>query len=82
MLSDTRSDQERRYYELLVAQPPVERLRRGVSLSRTVRRLALAGLRIRHPGAEERELRARLAIVLYGRTIAQRLFGPLPADAR
>jgi hypothetical protein len=39
-----------------------------------------AGLRSRHPGASERELRCRLAALLYGRAAAERIFGPVPDD--
>ncbi len=82
MLRDTAPERERRYYQLLAAMSPAARLRRAVSLSRMVRRLALAGLRARHPHADDRELRTRLAVTLYGRPTAQRIFGPIPDDAR
>ena len=79
-MRDTAPEQERRYYELLAAAAPVARLRRAISLSRTVRQLALAGLRARHPAADDLELRARLAGLLYGRAAAARLFGDVPDD--
>ena len=79
---DTDRDQEGSYYRRLAAVTPAARLRRAVSLSRTVRELALAGLRTRHPGADPWELRARLAAILYGREVAARLFGEIPADIR
>ena len=81
-MRDTAPGQERRYFELLAAAAPAVRLRRAISLSRTVRELALAGLRARHPRAGDRELRARLAAILYGREVAGRLFGDVPADVR
>ena len=34
-----------------------------------------------YPGADERELRVRLAVRLYGRDCARRLFGHVPDDA-
>jgi hypothetical protein len=43
--------------------------------------LALAGIRQRHPGASEEEVRARLIVRLYGRAVAQRLCGTVPVDA-
>jgi hypothetical protein len=46
-----------------------------------MRQLAEAGIRQRHPGASDAEVRVRLAARLYGRGIAERLFGDLPADA-
>lgn len=50
-------------------------------LSQATRELALAGLRSRHPAADEHELRIRLTVRLYGRACAVRLFGDVPADA-
>lgn len=51
-------------------------------LSLGVRELALAGIRESHPEATEDELRVRLTVRLYGREVAQRLFGTVPDDAR
>jgi len=45
------------------------------------RQLALAGIRQRHPGASAEEVRARLIVRLYGREVAERLCGTVPADA-
>jgi hypothetical protein len=70
-----------RYHELLRAQQPWERLRSAVALSAAVRELAEAGLRHRNPAASDEEIRVRLAVRLYGRTCAQRLFRSVPADA-
>jgi hypothetical protein len=42
--------------------------------------MAEAGLRSRHPSASDREIRCRLAALLYGRAAAERLFGALPND--
>jgi hypothetical protein len=70
-----------RYHELLRAQAPHERLAQAAALTRTTRQLALAGIRQRHPGASEEEVRARLIVRLYGRSVAQRLCGTVPADA-
>jgi hypothetical protein len=67
---------------LLRERGPEERLRAADDLSRAVRELALAGLRMRHPLADQRELRVRLAVLLYGRAAGERLFGAIPADAR
>jgi hypothetical protein len=78
VVGDTEPVAQRRYVELLAAQSPPARLRRAVSLSRTVRQLALTGLRSRHPDADPVELQARLADLLYGRAVAERLFGRRP----
>jgi hypothetical protein len=46
-----------------------------------VRELAVEGIRGRHPAAEPAELRVRLAVRLYGREAAERMFDEVPADA-
>ena len=55
------------------SHPPVAHLARPY--------LALAGLRLRHPQADEQELRVRLTVRLYGRAAGVRLFGSVPDDA-
>jgi len=80
MERDTAPEVARRYREHLGALPGARRLEMAAQLSAGVRALAEAGLRPRHPGAAEPELRWRLAALLYGRATAERLFGPLPAE--
>jgi hypothetical protein len=81
-VQDTAPASRTRYYELLRGLPPDRRLQAMLRLSRATRELALAGIRERHPSAGELELRVRLTVRLYGRDVAQRLFGSVPADAR
>jgi len=78
---DTSPDADARYHELLRAQPPVARLEQAAALTRAVRELAEAGIRQRHPGASDSEVRVRLVVRLYGRHMGERLFGAVPADA-
>lgn len=52
-----------------------------MGLTETVRELALAGIRTRHPEADEHELKMRLTVRLYGRAAGVRLFGAIPDDA-
>ena len=78
---DTSEEKRARYHELLRQQAPYDRLAQAMRLSRSVRELALAGIAMRHPGASEHELRVRLAVRLYGRVLAQRVYGQLPSDA-
>jgi hypothetical protein len=66
---------------MLRALPPEKRLQAAVSLTRAVREMAVAGLRLRHPHADDHEIRVRLAVRLYGRETAARLFGAVPDDA-
>jgi hypothetical protein len=83
MERDTSPAAAARYFDLLRARAPHERLAIAVSLSDSVRELAMAGLRMRHPGANEAELRARYTALVYGRDVAIRLFGAAcPDDAR
>jgi hypothetical protein len=78
---DTSPEQMRRYHERLRAMEPWQRLRTAASLSKGVRRLAEAGLRMRHPGASDQEIRVRLVVRLYGRPAGIRLFGTVPDNA-
>lgn len=78
---DTSPQADARYHELLRRMPPESRLEAAMRLSQAVRELALAGIRARHPTADDHELRVRLAVRLYGRSAACRLFGQVPDDA-
>jgi hypothetical protein len=78
---DTVPAADARYHELLRTQSPAARLAQAAALTRAVRQLAEAGIRRRHPGASDAEVRVRLATRLYGRDVAERLFGSVPHDA-
>lgn len=80
-MRDTSEAASRRYHELLRACAPHERLAQAMALTKMTRELAMAGLRARHPDASDAELRVRLAVRLYGREAATRLFGEVPEDA-
>lgn len=81
-MQDTHGRALDRYHELLRAQAPHERLAQAMALSKMTRELAVEGIRRRFPDADEHELRVRLAVRLYGRESAVRLFGTVPDDAR
>lgn len=81
-MQDTHGPALDRYHELLRAQAPHERLAQAMALSKMTRALALEGIRGRFPEADAQELRVRLAVRLYGRENARRLFGTVPDDAR
>jgi hypothetical protein len=81
-VQDTSAPAKARYYELLRAMPAERRLQAALGLTRAVRELALAGIREQFPAASQQELRVRLTVRLYGRAVARRLFGQVPADAR
>jgi hypothetical protein len=78
---DTPPEQLRRYHDKLRALSASARMEVVVALSRAVRELAEAGIRQRHPEASDHEVRMRLAVRLYGRQTAERLFGRVPDDA-
>lgn len=79
---DTAPTAAARYRERIGALTGARRLEIAAQLSEGVRALAEAGLRHRHPGASDGELRWRFAALLYGRRAAERLFGALPGEER
>lgn len=82
MERDTAPEVLARYRERLAAMSPAEKAELVAGLTQGVRSLAEAGLRARHPGAGEAELRCRLAALLWGREVAERLFHEVPPDVR
>lgn len=53
---------------------PAEKIALVESMNRSVHRLATAGIRLRHPGASERECALRLAILTLGPDAARRVY--------
>jgi hypothetical protein len=80
MKQDTAPEVAARYDAMIGALSGDRRLAIAAQLTEGVRAMAMAGLRSRHPGAGDAELRCRLAALLYGRDVARRLFGDVPAD--
>jgi hypothetical protein len=78
MFSDTHPDVERAQVTILSSMPSWRKFRLVNDLIVTGRRLALAGLRERFPGASAQELQRRLATLLLGPEVAQRVYGPEP----
>jgi hypothetical protein len=80
-MRDTSPLEQERYFERL-ARLSVENRARLVGTSCARMRLFVrAGLAHYHPDASEEELRARLAVRLYGKRVAERLFKNVPSDA-
>jgi hypothetical protein len=79
-MRDTAEPALERYYELLRGQTPMARLTAAVALSSAVRRLAESSIRAADPGARTSEVHARLALRLYGREVAARLFPGVELD--
>lgn len=77
LFPDTRSEAEEALFELLRKAPPWRKLQMVGELNATVRTLALSGLRQRYPQASDEELRRRLADILLGPELAEKVYGPL-----
>ncbi len=82
LFSDTRPEAERVLIELLRQAPPHRKLEMVAQMNETVRTLALSGLRQRYPQATPEELRRRLADLLLGPELAEKVYGPLPNQER
>jgi len=80
MERDTAPAVAARYDAMIGALSGARRLQIAAQLTQGVRALAEAGLRNRHPAASDGEIRCRLAALLYGRAVAERLFDSVPAD--
>ena len=77
LYSDTHPDMEALQIQLLREAPSWRKLEMLAELNATARMLALSGLRQRHPEASEAELRRRLAGLLLGEDLAQKVYGDL-----
>jgi len=75
---DTDPEVERVWLEMLRRAPPWRKLYMVAEMNRTVRELALLGLRRRYPNEPPERLRRRLADLLLGEELAARAYGPLP----
>src|SRR5690606_5679987 len=80
VMDDTSQPALARYYELLRARTPLARLARAADLSSAVRQLAESSIRAAQPDASLEVVRARLALRLYGREVAARLFPGVELD--
>ena len=75
--SDTDPKIERMLIEKLRQMPGWRKMELVEDLNRTVRLVALSGLRRRHPAATETEIRRRFAELLVGKEICDRAYGPM-----
>ena len=73
---DTHPDMERFRIERLRQMPPWRKLALVGEMNQTVRALALAGLRQRHPDDSRTQRRRRLADLFLGPELAARAYGP------
>ena len=74
---DTPPDIERWQIERLRQMPSWRKMMLMAEMNQTVRTLALAGLRQRHPDDTPAQRRRRLADLLLGPELAARVYGPL-----
>jgi hypothetical protein len=72
---DTHPQMEALQIQLLRQASPTRKMDMLAQLNASARRLALTGLRSRHPHASEAELRHRLAVLLLGEDLATRVYG-------
>jgi len=75
-ISDAEQMVETKRSDLLMNMPAWRKLELLCQLNATAKLLALAGLQSRYPKADKSELNRRLAILLLGENLAQKIFGP------
>jgi hypothetical protein len=78
--SDTSPDAERVLLDLALRTPAWRKAELVGEMYRTVRELALSGLRQRYPCESPAMLRRRLADILLGAELAARAYGPGPEE--
>jgi hypothetical protein len=77
---DTHPEIERVQIDRLRQMPPWRKVQLAAEMGRAVRRLALAGLRQRHPDDTPAQRRRRLASLMLGDERAARIYGPMQVD--
>ena len=77
LYSDTHPKMEALQIKLLREVPVWRKMEMLAQLNASAQTLALSGLRQRHPIASENELRRRMAGLLLGDEIAQKVYGDL-----
>jgi hypothetical protein len=73
-LTDTSRDALEAMSALYAKMTPEEKLRRVRELTRAASRLALIGLRMRHPDETDAQLRVRLAHIRLGEKLAEQVY--------
>lgn len=77
---DTTPETEAILFEMWRETPAWRKLQMMAGLNRSARRLALTGLKQRHPHASPEELRRQLADMVLGVELAARVYGPPAAQ--
>ena len=78
--ADTHPEIERVQIERLRQMPSWRKMELMGDMNEAVRTLALAGLRQRHPGDTPAQRRRRLADLMLGPELAERVYGPLQEE--
>jgi hypothetical protein len=78
-IDDTDPQAERVLLELLRSAPEWRRVEIMCGMIETLQQLVLSGVRDRHPGASEVEVRRRAADILLGQDLARLAYGPPPS---
>ncbi len=79
-LTDTDPETVEVMDEIYSRMTPGEKLDRVRDVTLTAVRFALAGLRVRHPDEEERELLLRLARLRLGSAVVEEIYPSSPMD--
>ncbi len=82
LASDTQPSIEQLQIRLLRQMPAWHKLALADEMGRTVRLLALAGLRQRYPDDNPAQRQRRLADLILGPELAARVYGELPEEGR
>lgn len=77
--ADTSPDAWWRMIALYRRMTPAQKLAKVAALNASTREAALAGIRLRHPQATEREQRLYLFTLMHGDELAKKAFGWDPA---
>lgn len=80
LFEDTTPAAEAKLIELLRQKSSVEKFRMVNQLNSKVRTMAMSGLRDRYPDADQSELQRRLADILLGAELAERVYGRISSS--
>ncbi len=81
LFSDTHPKMEALQIQLWRQASPTRKMQALAQLNASARMLAMTGLRLRFPNANEAELRFKLACLLLGDELARRVYGE-PSHAK
>ena len=80
LFPDTHPEMEAVLIRLMREAPPWRKLEMVAQMNAAVKMLAMCGLRTRYPDEPEEKLRRRLADLLLGPELAEKVYRPLEGD--